>query len=68
MGAPERVIFEPTWIHSVKAYVQPYWDGLVDGPLVHRASTGQLSLAEMRGWMCRCIRSFTRFQSFWPKR
>ena len=64
MGAPERVIFEPTWIHSVKAYVQPYWDGLVDGPLVHRASTGQLSLAEMRGWMLQMypvIHAFPKF-------
>lgn len=64
MGATERLVFEPTWIESMKAYVRPYWDGLVMGDLVTRAATGELSLEEMRGWMLQMypvIHAFPKF-------
>jgi pyrroloquinoline quinone (PQQ) biosynthesis protein C len=64
MGATERLVFEPTWLDTMKAYVHPYWDGLVGGELVSRAATGRLSLEEMRGWMLQMypvIHAFPKF-------
>lgn len=64
MGATERLVFEPTWIDTMKAYVRPYWDGLVRGELVTKAATGRLSLEEMQGWMLQMypvIHAFPKF-------
>lgn len=64
MGATERLVFEPTWIENMRAYVRPYWNGLVMGDLVSRAAAGRLSLEEMRGWMLQMypvIHAFPKF-------
>lgn len=64
MGATERLVFEPSWIDNMKAYVRPYWNGLVMGDLVTRAATGRLTLEEMRGWMLQMypvIHAFPKF-------
>lgn len=64
MGASERIGFEPPWVGTLRAYIQPYWDGLVWGSWATDTSTGRLSLGEMQGWMLQLypfIHTFPKF-------
>lgn len=64
MGASDRKGFEPPWVGTLRAYIQPYWDGLVWGGWATDASTGRLSLGEMQGWlkqMYPVIHTFPKF-------
>ncbi len=64
MGATERLAFDPPWVSTLRAYIQPYWDGLVWGGWATTAATGKLTLCEMRGWMLQMyplIHTFPKF-------
>jgi len=65
MGAKnEFLVAQRTWIESLRCYVQPYWQHLLDGPWAEGIVQGRLTLAEMQGWMLQIypfIHAFPKF-------
>jgi pyrroloquinoline quinone (PQQ) biosynthesis protein C len=64
MGASEQFVEEHAWVQALHAYVKPYWDHLLDGPLVEGIANGTLTMPEMQGWMLQMypfIHTFPKF-------
>jgi pyrroloquinoline quinone (PQQ) biosynthesis protein C len=64
MGASEHVLVNDPWVESLRAYVKPYWDNLLAGPWAEGVAKGDLTLAEMQGWILQIypfIHAFPKF-------
>lgn len=64
MGANEPVFVHQPWVQSLREYVRPYWDHLLQGPWAEGVANGQLSLSEMQGWILQLypfIHAFPKF-------
>ena len=64
MGANEPVFVHQPWVRALRDYVQPYWDHLLQGPWAEGVAKGELSLAEMQGWILQLypfIHAFPKF-------
>ena len=42
---------DPVWIVEMKQELKPYWDAVLKSRIVQEASSGTLSLPQMRGWL-----------------
>ena len=54
----------PNWIDSLKSYLKPYGDDLLNGDWCQGVADTRLTLAEMRGWMLQIypfIHAFPKF-------
>jgi pyrroloquinoline quinone (PQQ) biosynthesis protein C len=54
----------PPWVHDMTAYLQPYWDRVLDSTCVDGIAKGLLSVEQMRAWMSQLypfIHAFPKF-------
>ena len=64
MGVREPVAVRSDWTESLRGYIKPYWDHLLDGPWAEGVAHGRLSVREMQGWMLQMypfIHAFPKF-------
>ena len=47
----QRLTPHPPWVTEFQEAVAPYWQAVLDCPILHEASAGTLSVHQMRGWM-----------------
>lgn len=55
---------DPEWVSHLKHHIAPYWEAVLQCPLVQEASAGTLPLPRMRAWMTQLypfIQSFPKW-------
>jgi pyrroloquinoline quinone (PQQ) biosynthesis protein C len=55
---------DPQWVHTLRAYVQPYWDDLLNSEWTEGVANTRLTLEEMQGWILQIypfIHAFPKF-------
>jgi pyrroloquinoline quinone (PQQ) biosynthesis protein C len=55
---------EAGWTHTLREYLSPYWNRLLEGQWAQRVSSGTMSIEQMRGWMLQIypfIHAFPKF-------
>jgi len=64
MGTMNELTAHPQWVDSLHGYVQPYWDGLLDGDWARGVASAELTVPEMQGWILQIypfIHAFPKF-------
>ncbi|MFN0317977.1 MAG: TenA family transcriptional regulator [Burkholderiales bacterium] len=64
MGHMLELSPHPDWVATMRMFVQPQWDGLLEGEFVTGGATGELTVDELRGWMLHMypfIHTFPKF-------
>jgi pyrroloquinoline quinone (PQQ) biosynthesis protein C len=64
MGSMYELSPHPVWVNTMHRYLQPYWDGLLNGDFVESAAATRLSVEELRGWILHMypfIHTFPKF-------
>jgi pyrroloquinoline quinone (PQQ) biosynthesis protein C len=60
----EQTELAPQWVESLKGYLKPYGEELLNGPWCEGVANTRLSVAEMRGWILQIypfIHAFPKF-------
>jgi pyrroloquinoline quinone (PQQ) biosynthesis protein C len=64
MGSMYELSPHPVWVNTMHRYLQPYWEGLLNGDFAESAAATRLSVEELRGWILHMypfIHTFPKF-------
>ena len=64
MGSMYELSPHPTWVDSMREFLQPYWDELINSEWSEAVSASRLTVPEMQGWILQIypfIHAFPKF-------